>query len=383
MTFADDETTEVRTLDRILSGLVDPEDAPPELREVARLVRVAQGPASEAELSNAALFATEIAAVVRRSTAPAVSPRWRGRVAKVVSAKVIALAVALVLGGGVAAAATGSLPAPIQRVVSDGLHHIGIAVPRPSSQRQIGPSRPGSQARAGLCQAYREAASHASALPAASLAELKLLADQAGESLAAYCEPALLHPAATAVSASRSHRPSKPASRAHGSAPAKTGHPASSRSHGRSHGGGGPVTSGPPTAGGRKQGTTSPGHGSNEGKAHRHHGSLPVTSHTHGTAPSQGKRHDHKGGSGKGPTPTTTTEPITTTTTTTLVHGNGGGSPGSGDGGRGRSGRPGRKGTRAAASRPLGLASCKSGAVFIAARGQSSCVSVGKEAQQI
>jgi len=42
-------------------------------------------------------------------------------------------AAAVVLGGGGAVAAAGSLPAPVQSVVSSGLTHVGISVPNPNS----------------------------------------------------------------------------------------------------------------------------------------------------------------------------------------------------------------------------------------------------------
>ncbi len=123
--------------DRLFEGRIPSEDVPPELRHVAALVHAARAAATPSELGGQDHLVAEIAAAVRTAQ-PGGSGVARRRVLGTHSAKVVALATAtvIVLGGGVAAAATGAFPAGIQRAIAHGLAHVGISLPDPSPTRQ-------------------------------------------------------------------------------------------------------------------------------------------------------------------------------------------------------------------------------------------------------
>jgi hypothetical protein len=100
------------TADRLLAGMVSPEDAPRGYAGLAAMIQAATGPASPTELAREAAFvAAGVAAVTSTSaTVPALARR-QSMLAKLLSAKLAAAAVIAVLGAGTAAAAmTGSLP---------------------------------------------------------------------------------------------------------------------------------------------------------------------------------------------------------------------------------------------------------------------------------
>src|SRR6266849_6640647 len=100
------------TADAILRGRLDPDDAPPDLWNVAALVSRAKGPATADELLDEQKAVTLIRVAIGKDSeltpgAPVPSSRTFGRLLPV---KVMALAALFATGGGVAAAATGSLP---------------------------------------------------------------------------------------------------------------------------------------------------------------------------------------------------------------------------------------------------------------------------------
>jgi hypothetical protein len=100
------------TVDRLLSGRLAPEDAPAGFAGLAELVRIAAGPADPSELVHqASVVAAGIAAMSSAPTNPSVVARRPSMLAKLLSAKVAAIATVAVLGAGTAAAAlSGSLP---------------------------------------------------------------------------------------------------------------------------------------------------------------------------------------------------------------------------------------------------------------------------------
>lgn len=93
------------TADRILAGAVDPEDAPPELRETARVLRAAAAPASATEVAGERVIVPAMAAIVRARRGKVAAARRPAR-------RVALLAAALLVAtGGIAAAVgVGSLP---------------------------------------------------------------------------------------------------------------------------------------------------------------------------------------------------------------------------------------------------------------------------------
>jgi hypothetical protein len=104
------------TADRLLAGRLDPADAPPGYAEVAKVLAAAAAPAFPHELdgeaATTAAFARE--RLDRHGADSHAAPRrrpWSSRFA------VLAVAVVVLMVGGVAAAATGTLPGPAQRLV--------------------------------------------------------------------------------------------------------------------------------------------------------------------------------------------------------------------------------------------------------------------------
>jgi hypothetical protein len=119
------------TADRLLTGRLAPDDAPPGFVGLAAMIRAATGPATSAESKrDAAVIAAALVAV--RSSQPMYrsASRRRSMLSKLLSAKVAGLVAGAVLGStGVAAAATGNLPAPAQTAVSDAMSHVSVSVP--------------------------------------------------------------------------------------------------------------------------------------------------------------------------------------------------------------------------------------------------------------
>lgn len=101
---------------RLLSGRLDPADAPPGYAEVARVLEAAAAPANPHELEGEATAMAAFAAW-RLHSASAVSHTARRRSRRGSKLAVVAVAVGVLMVGGVAAATTGTLPEPAQRVV--------------------------------------------------------------------------------------------------------------------------------------------------------------------------------------------------------------------------------------------------------------------------
>lgn len=245
MSSFDDEGGEMRDFEDLLAGLIGPDEAPPALREVARLVQAARSPATSDELAGGELLAAQVAAVVRQAPLPGrnASP-WRRRVVRLASVKVAGVAAAILLGGGVAAAATGSLPAPVQRVVARSLHHIGVSIPLPSPKTTVPPATSHGRAvaarPAALCLAYHH---RPGSLSSVGLEELRRLAGASGEGVGAYCAAVLpgrhyLPPTTT------SSTMAVPGSSAPGRKES-SGSAGSSKGHGKSGGEGHPPTTTP------------------------------------------------------------------------------------------------------------------------------------------
>lgn len=111
-----------RTLDRLLSGSMAPEDAPPGFDQVARIVRAAQSPATSGELAGekgvVSMAAAAVSGPVQASLTPG-SKRRRRMVSKLATVRAAAITAAAVLGAGAAAAAaTGSLPSQTSKASS-------------------------------------------------------------------------------------------------------------------------------------------------------------------------------------------------------------------------------------------------------------------------
>jgi hypothetical protein len=131
------------TASRILDGLGQA-DVPPAYVSLAKVLAAASAPGRPEELEGEA---TVVAAFVGQRARTVELPAKNGElrpldrrgliVSRLVAQKVAAVAVAggLALGGGLAAAATGSLPGAAQGVAFGALGFMGIDVPGPNSHR--------------------------------------------------------------------------------------------------------------------------------------------------------------------------------------------------------------------------------------------------------
>ncbi|MCL4448479.1 MAG: hypothetical protein M1483_02280 [Actinobacteria bacterium] len=155
---------EEHTIDKLLAGKLSPESAPSGYQKLAGLIQTAKGPAAASELANHSSMVSKIAQTARinhinisNSSLPKshvahpvnsgrVTGHAAGHIVKIkrkvmlshlLSAKVASIIVAgaLVAGTGTAAA-TGSLPAPVQHAVSSVLSNVGISVPNPNTHSQ-------------------------------------------------------------------------------------------------------------------------------------------------------------------------------------------------------------------------------------------------------
>lgn len=105
------------TADRLLAGRLDPADAPPGYAKVAALLAAAAGPSTPEELTGEASVLATFTAMTRPSAG---SRRRAARHRGAFGSRLAALAAAalcVLLVGGVAAAATGTLPEPARRMV--------------------------------------------------------------------------------------------------------------------------------------------------------------------------------------------------------------------------------------------------------------------------
>ena len=201
------------TVDRLLSGQVAPEDAPPGYRLIADAVQKVGGSSS---VTDAARETATVAAVVEalRSNRHVRQPvRRRSMLAQLLSAKVAAIAAATLLGATAAAAATNTLPDPAQTVVSDAASHVGVSIPKPNSHANshatarhgkpdnagnagnaTGPDATGS-AKYGLCTAYAAGPTttnpHSGKNSSVAFTNLQKAADTAGVSVAEFCKNAV------------------------------------------------------------------------------------------------------------------------------------------------------------------------------------------------
>lgn len=128
------------TADRLLTGRVDSDDAPPGYAEVAALVRDLASPAGPSELAGqakavaAAVSVLELRPQPRGSRGPAAISR-PGRRPRHFRAKVASLVVVGTLVGGTGLAAAGVLPDTVQDAASHALAKVGISVP--SSPQEV------------------------------------------------------------------------------------------------------------------------------------------------------------------------------------------------------------------------------------------------------
>jgi hypothetical protein len=152
------------TAERMLGGRLDPADAPPAYVRAAMVLEAIAAPPSSGELADEAATVAALASVARSSPYPA-ARRRPTVLTKLLSAKIAAAAAAAALSvGGVAAAATGTLPDPAQRVAHQMLGAAGVPAPddhadaaNDASKADHSPTGPDASgaAKAGLCRAWQ------------------------------------------------------------------------------------------------------------------------------------------------------------------------------------------------------------------------------------
>ena len=135
---------------RMLQGAVHPDDAPPGYASVADLLARAARLPSLDEDAGAATISAMVEAIRAGAPAPAAGPaRRRSAIGKLFAGKALAAMATVALTATGAAAATGSLPAPVQDAVSEAVSHVGGDLParggKSADHRQDGEHRPSNQ----------------------------------------------------------------------------------------------------------------------------------------------------------------------------------------------------------------------------------------------
>ncbi|MDQ1396165.1 MAG: hypothetical protein QOG64_1424, partial [Acidimicrobiaceae bacterium] len=124
------------TADRLLSGSLHPADTPRGYAEVARVMQAAISPVS---------LHGEKAAVEAMQAAMAESPvpeRRTNVITKLLSAKAAAIAVTSLISMTGAAAATGSLPQPVQHAADHIASTVGVDLPTPPARPKVEDPKP-------------------------------------------------------------------------------------------------------------------------------------------------------------------------------------------------------------------------------------------------
>ncbi|MCL4446588.1 MAG: hypothetical protein M1134_06970 [Actinobacteria bacterium] len=174
--FPIDETT----VERLLSGSLHPNDAPPQFAGIAGVIQRVNASAAGTELSSHAATVSAMGEAIRSGidSGSQITTRPLGgrksMFGRFFTLKAAGIAIpVLALTAGVAAASAGSLPGSAQSDVSRALSHIGISVPNPNqskapsgssssgsngpgatqSRTASGPQIPGNELY-GLCTAY-------------------------------------------------------------------------------------------------------------------------------------------------------------------------------------------------------------------------------------
>jgi hypothetical protein len=237
------------TAERLLTGRLDPADAPPGYALAAAALAAVSAPPDAEELADQAAVVAVFAAAARSRPVGVrlLIPRRSQVLTKLLTVKVAAAVLGVLVTGGVAAAASGNLPAPAQQAAHALLGGAGVPAPAGATvttrAHPVGRDAPGLAER-GLCRAWSagQGGQHGGKLDAPAFAALAKAAG-GSDQIAGFCAKV------TASTAGRSgHRQGGPPS----SLPPST-------AGGPGHGQGGPPSSLPAsTAGGSGQGQGSP-----------------------------------------------------------------------------------------------------------------------------
>jgi hypothetical protein len=257
------------TAERLLTGRLDAADAPPGYGRVAALLASVSAPPDTQELAGQAAVVAAFEAAARSRPARPVGvrlliPRRSQVFTKLLTVKVASAVLGVLVTGGVAAAATGSLPAPAQQAAHALLGGAGVPAPAEATgttrANPVGPDAAGPAAQ-GLCRAWSagQGGQHGSKLDAPAFAALSKAAG-GSDQIADYCAQVT---AGGAGGAAQGGPPSSvPASTAAGSGQGQSGPPSSlpaNSAAGSGQGQGSPPSSLPAsTSGGSGHGPGSP-----------------------------------------------------------------------------------------------------------------------------
>jgi hypothetical protein len=139
------QTLDDDSASRMLQGLVHPDDAPPGYSSVAGLLAsAAQLPPLAEDAGTATISA--MVEVIRTGAVPTPeTSRRRSMLGKLFAGKALVAMATVALTATGAAAATGTLPAPVQDAVSEAVSHVGVDLPanagKSADHRQDGEDR--------------------------------------------------------------------------------------------------------------------------------------------------------------------------------------------------------------------------------------------------
>jgi hypothetical protein len=152
---------DANTADRLLAGLVAPEDAPPGYRGVATFLAAVADSSRADELSGESEAVALLAAVVRSSQIEITRPSRRSNLSRL---KLATAFVTVALAGTTGLAFAGSLPGAAQSIASDMLAKAGVTVPGPNSNAGDHPNVRGKSADAHVTSPSSGKGSEISAL---------------------------------------------------------------------------------------------------------------------------------------------------------------------------------------------------------------------------
>jgi hypothetical protein len=113
------------TAERMLGNRVAPDDAPPDYREVARLLQAANTEAQPHDVKDDAIVGAMVDAIV----SPQPETKRKNMLTRMVAAKALAAGAVVALTATGAAAATGKLPDEAQHGLAQAAQHVGINLP--------------------------------------------------------------------------------------------------------------------------------------------------------------------------------------------------------------------------------------------------------------
>lgn len=131
-----DDFLDPGTAERMLDGAVAPADAPPGFGPVAELLDAARGGVTPPAADIGVLASAARAGAGRTGVPDTPTPGRSPVLARFLTLKAAAVAGVVLLGATSAAAATGALPASLQRSAHDTLSHLGVTVPSADDANQ-------------------------------------------------------------------------------------------------------------------------------------------------------------------------------------------------------------------------------------------------------